>query len=69
MACGIGSVKSNIGHLELAAGAAGLIKVLLQMRHGTLAPSLHCRTLNPYLKLEGSPFHVVRETASWRSSA
>jgi amino acid adenylation domain-containing protein len=66
MACGIGSVKSNIGHLELAAGAAGLIKVLLQMRHGTLAASLHCRTLNPYLKLEGSPFHVVRETSSWR---
>lgn len=65
MACGIGSVKSNIGHLELAAGAAGLIKVLLQMRHGTLAPSLHCQKLNPYLKLEDSQFHVVRENAPW----
>ena len=65
MSCAIGSVKSNIGHLELAAGAAGLIKVLLQMRAGTLARSLNCDTLNPYLKLEDGPFRVVRETAPW----
>ncbi len=63
--CGIGSVKSNIGHLELAAGIAGLIKVLLQIRHGTLPATLHCDRLNPYLKLEGSPFFVVREAQEW----
>nr|CAM74192.1 Beta-ketoacyl synthase [Magnetospirillum gryphiswaldense MSR-1] len=58
MKCGLGSVKSNIGHLELAAGIAGLIKVLLQMRHRTLVPSLHCQHLNPYLKLEDGPVRV-----------
>ncbi|WP_186400374.1 non-ribosomal peptide synthetase [Stappia sp. P2PMeth1] len=63
--CGIGSVKSNIGHLELAAGIAGLIKVLLQIRHGEMAATLHCDRLNPYLKLEGSPFYVVREPRDW----
>jgi amino acid adenylation domain-containing protein len=65
VACGIGSVKSNIGHLELAAGVAGLAKVLLQMQHGTLAPTLHCDQLNPYLKLDGSRFQVVRERRPW----
>ncbi|MCC4246111.1 non-ribosomal peptide synthetase [Stappia indica] len=63
--CGIGSVKSNIGHLELAAGIAGLTKVLLQIRHGKMAATLHCDQLNPYLKLEGSPFFVVREARDW----
>ncbi|MEJ2117965.1 MAG: type I polyketide synthase, partial [Alphaproteobacteria bacterium] len=65
--CGIGSVKTNIGHLEMAAGVAGVIKVLLQMQHGTLAPSLHCETLNPYIELKGSPFYVVREKQEWRA--
>ncbi len=64
--CGIGSVKSNIGHLELAAGAAGLIKVLLQMRHRTLVPSLHCAEINPYIDLTDSPFHIVRELEQWQ---
>ncbi|HEX6100801.1 MAG TPA: beta-ketoacyl synthase N-terminal-like domain-containing protein [Thermoanaerobaculia bacterium] len=66
--CGLGSVKSNIGHLEVAAGIAGVIKVLLQMQHKTLVPSLHCETLNPYIHLEGSPFYIVRETAEWARS-
>ncbi len=65
MSCGIGAVKSNIGHLELAAGAAGLIKVLLMMRAGMLARSLNCETLNPYLKLQDGAFRVVRETEAW----
>ena len=65
MACGIGSVKSNIGHLELAAGAAGVLKLLLQMRHGEIVKTLHCDALNPYLKLAGSPFDVVSENRPW----
>ncbi|MEJ2417505.1 MAG: SDR family NAD(P)-dependent oxidoreductase [Exilibacterium sp.] len=64
--CGLGSVKSNVGHLELAAGVAGVIKVLLQFRHRTLVRSLHCERLNPYIDLQGSPFYVVRENREWR---
>ena len=63
--CGLGSAKSNIGHLELAAGVAGAIKVLLQLQHRTLVKSLHSETINPYIDLQGTPFHVVRETALW----
>jgi polyketide synthase PksN len=63
--CGLGSVKTNIGHLELAAGVAGVIKVLLQMRHHTLVKSLHCEEVNPYIPLRDSPFYVVRETRPW----
>ena len=66
--CGLGSVKSNIGHLELAAGVAGVIKVLLQMKHKTLVPSLHCETINPYIHFEGSPFYVVQKKAEWTRS-
>ena len=63
--CGIGSVKSNVGHLELAAGVAGVIKVLLQMKHQTLVKSLHCDAVNPYLKMDASPFYIVQETRKW----
>ncbi len=65
--CGIGSVKSNIGHLEMAAGIAGVMKVLLQMRHRTLVPSLHCERVNPLVELAGSPFYIVRESRPWRA--
>lgn len=50
--CGLGSVKTNIGHLSLAAGAAGVIKILLQLKHKTLVKSLHCETVNPYIQLK-----------------
>ncbi|WP_283848883.1 polyketide synthase, partial [Bradyrhizobium sp. Leaf401] len=64
--CGLGSVKSNIGHLELAAGVAGVIKVLLQLRHKTLVKSLHSEELNPYIQLNGSPFYIVQQTRPWQ---
>ena len=63
--CGPGTVKSNIGHLEAAAGVAGLVKVLLALRHGVLPASLHCQQPNPYLQLEGSPFYLVDSTRPW----
>ncbi|HWX64799.1 MAG TPA: SDR family NAD(P)-dependent oxidoreductase, partial [Rhodanobacter sp.] len=63
--CGLGSVKTNIGHLELAAGVAGVIKVLLQMKHKTLVKSLHSDSLNPYIDLNDSPFYVVQEAREW----
>ncbi|SUX55285.1 Polyketide synthase PksL [Chromobacterium vaccinii] len=64
--CAIGSVKSNIGHCEAAAGVAGLSKVLLQIKHGQLAPSLHAQTLNPHIRFDKTPFQVNRELAAWR---
>ncbi|MFB7615013.1 SDR family NAD(P)-dependent oxidoreductase, partial [Kitasatospora sp. NPDC056181] len=64
--CGLGSVKPNIGHLEAAAGIAGFIKVLLAMGHGQL-PGLHdFRTLNPRIRLEGTPFHIVESLRPWK---
>ncbi|MFH8346373.1 SDR family NAD(P)-dependent oxidoreductase [Streptomyces sp. NPDC018045] len=64
-ACGLGSVKTNIGHLEAAAGIAGLLKVVLAMRHGVLPATLHCREINPYIELDDGPFHIVRENEPW----
>nr|WP_305119323.1 SDR family NAD(P)-dependent oxidoreductase [Tahibacter harae] len=61
----LGTVKSNIGHLELAAGVAGVIKLLLQLKHRTLVRSLHCERLNPYIDFAGSPFDVVRSRRDW----
>ncbi|WP_127530132.1 SDR family NAD(P)-dependent oxidoreductase [Paenibacillus kobensis] len=63
--CAIGSVKSNIGHLESAAGIAGLFKVLLQMKHKQLVPTLHASRPNPKIAFERSPFYVQQETAIW----
>ncbi|WP_096716360.1 SDR family NAD(P)-dependent oxidoreductase [Paraburkholderia acidicola] len=65
--CGLGSIKTNIGHLELAAGVAGIIKVLLQLRHRTLVRSLHGEEVNPYVQLEGSPFYLVQENRPWQA--
>ncbi|MDN0200051.1 SDR family NAD(P)-dependent oxidoreductase [Streptomyces sp. S.PNR 29] len=63
--CAIGSVKSNIGHAESAAGIAGVTKVLLQMRHAELVPSLHSGTLNPHIDFARTPFHVQQRLESW----
>jgi acyl transferase domain-containing protein/thioesterase domain-containing protein len=60
-ACGIGTVKSNIGHLDAAAGVAGFIKAVLTLEHRTLPPSLHFTAPNPQLGIEDSPFYVVSE--------
>ncbi|MFG3393915.1 SDR family NAD(P)-dependent oxidoreductase [Streptomyces parvus] len=63
--CPIGSVKSNIGHLEGAAGVVAVTKVLLQMRHGMLVPSLHSERTNPYIDFPGSPFYVQQSLQPW----
>jgi amino acid adenylation domain-containing protein/FkbH-like protein len=63
--CAIGSVKSNVGHLEGAAGIAGVTKILLQMKHKTLVPSLHAEETNPNIDFAGSPFYVQREATPW----
>ncbi|UCH94145.1 MAG: SDR family NAD(P)-dependent oxidoreductase [Candidatus Aminicenantes bacterium] len=63
--CGIGSVKTNIGHLETAAGIAGIIKVVLAMKHKTLPATVHFKEINPQIELDGTPFYIIRETRPW----
>ncbi|WP_034411831.1 SDR family NAD(P)-dependent oxidoreductase [Derxia gummosa] len=63
--CAIGSLKSNLGHLESAAGIAALTKVLLQLEHRTLAPTLHADPPNPGIRFAGTRFHVQTALAHW----
>ncbi|MBO9699914.1 MAG: polyketide synthase dehydratase domain-containing protein [Sporocytophaga sp.] len=63
--CALGSVKTNIGHCESAAGIAGLIKVLLAIRHKTIPAVLHFKQLNPYITLQNSPFYVADKHYKW----
>jgi acyl transferase domain-containing protein/acyl-CoA synthetase (AMP-forming)/AMP-acid ligase II/SAM-dependent methyltransferase/acyl carrier protein len=63
--CALGAVKTNLGHLEAAAGIAGLIKTVLQIHHGQIAPHLHLETLNPHIGLKGSRFHIPQAAMSW----
>lgn len=63
--CAIGSVKTNIGHLDAAAGIAGLIKTVLSMQHGMIPASLNFQTPNPALNLSNSPFYVNSKLRPW----
>nr|WP_318272700.1 SDR family NAD(P)-dependent oxidoreductase [Paracoccus saliphilus] len=64
---GIGSVKTNIGHTDTAAGTAGLIKVALALHHREIPPSLGYEAPNPVIDFEGTPFHVVARRSPWPS--
>lgn len=64
--CGIGALKTNIGHLESAAGIAGVIKVLLAFEHKKLPPLVNFKEMNPNISLRGSPFYLVTELQEWR---
>ena len=64
--CGIGAVKSNIGHLEGAAGIAGLIKVLLAMKYKKLPKILNFKELNPRIKIKDTPFYIIEENQEWK---
>ncbi|MBW4478213.1 MAG: SDR family NAD(P)-dependent oxidoreductase [Tolypothrix brevis GSE-NOS-MK-07-07A] len=63
--CAIGSVKTNIGHLEAAAGISGVLKVLLMMKHRKIPGNSHLKEPNPYLKLTDSPFYLAKDTQAW----
>ena len=65
--CGIGSVKSNIGHLDVAAGMAGLIKVVLMLQHRKFVPSLHYEKPNQAIEFSKTPFFVVDKSAEWNA--
>jgi acyl transferase domain-containing protein/acyl carrier protein len=64
--CGIGSVKTNIGHADSAAGIAGLIKTVLMLKNRQIPPSLHFKRPNPNIDFENSPFYVVTELSEWQ---
>lgn len=63
--CGLCSVKTNIGHLEAAAGIAGILKVLLSMKYRKIPGNVHLKEVNPYIDVKGSPFYIVKETREW----
>ncbi len=65
--CWLGSVKTNIGHLEAAAGMAGLIKVVLCLQHQEIPPNLHFKTLNPYISLADTAFAIPTQAQPWRT--
>ncbi len=65
--CALGSVKSNIGHLDAAAGIAGLIKTVLTLSHKQIPPSLHYSTPNPEITFSETPFYVNTKLIEWTS--
>jgi len=64
--CALGSVKTNIGHLESAAGIAGLLKAVAILEHEEIPPHLHFRTLNPRISFEGTHFVIPGERRPWK---
>ncbi|MBS0168095.1 MAG: SDR family NAD(P)-dependent oxidoreductase [Nitrospira sp.] len=66
--CAIGSVKTNIGHLDAAAGIAGLIKTVLTLSHKQIPPSLHFSSPNPEIAFAETPFYVNTKLTDWNSS-
>ncbi|MGC5009259.1 type I polyketide synthase [Streptosporangium sp. DT93] len=63
--CALGTLKPNIGHVDIAAGVAGLIKASLALWHGLIPPSINCEHEEPDLGLDGSPFYVNRALRPW----
>lgn len=66
--CALGSVKANVGHLETCAGIAGLIKAVLEIQHGFIAPQTHMDEVNPSIVLDASPFYFPAIAELWHST-
>ncbi|HEY2289351.1 MAG TPA: beta-ketoacyl synthase N-terminal-like domain-containing protein, partial [Thermoanaerobaculia bacterium] len=65
--CALGAIKSNLGHLDAAAGIAGFIKAVLALEHREIPPTLHFERPNPALELDGGPFYVNAAPVPWRT--
>ncbi|MEM7417087.1 MAG: beta-ketoacyl synthase N-terminal-like domain-containing protein [Gemmatimonadota bacterium] len=63
--CYLGSIKSNVGHMEAAAGVGGLIKSILALRHETIPPHAGFETLNPLIRFDGTPFAITTSAIPW----
>ncbi|WP_238652000.1 type I polyketide synthase [Paenibacillus piscarius] len=63
--CALGSVKANIGHCTMAAGVAGIFKILLSLNHRQIPPLIHYKRLNEKIRLDGSPFYINTELTDW----
>ena len=63
--CALGAVKTNLGHLEAAAGIAGLMKAALALEHQEIPRNLHFEKLNPHISLEGTRFYLPASTTPW----
>ena len=61
----LGALKTQLGHLEAAAGLAGVAKVALSLRNQSMPANLHCEVMNPLLKLEGTPFTLLNKARTW----
>ncbi|WP_448269186.1 SDR family NAD(P)-dependent oxidoreductase [Nostoc sp. DSM 114159] len=66
--CAIGSVKTNVGHLDTAAGVTGLIKTVLALKHKQIPPSLHFQEPNPQIDFANSPFYVNTKLSEWKTN-
>jgi amino acid adenylation domain-containing protein len=64
--CAIGSLKTNLGHLDAASGIAGLIKTVLSLKHGLIPPSLHFHRPNPKIDFAKTPFYVNTHLTAWK---
>jgi phthiocerol/phenolphthiocerol synthesis type-I polyketide synthase E len=66
--CALGGVKTNVGHLDVAAGVAGFVKAVQSLKHREIAPSLHFRAANPEIDLDASPFFVNAGLRAWETA-
>ncbi|HEX8431389.1 MAG TPA: type I polyketide synthase, partial [Longimicrobium sp.] len=65
--CALGSIKTNVGHLDTAAGVVGLIKTVLALEHRTIPGTLHFQRANAKLEIERTPFRLAASAAEWKS--
>ncbi|HEV7376651.1 MAG TPA: SDR family NAD(P)-dependent oxidoreductase [Pyrinomonadaceae bacterium] len=65
--CALGSLKTNVGHLDTAAGVAGLIKTVMALKHKVIPPSLHYEQPNPRIDFANSPFYVNAQLSEWKA--
>jgi acyl transferase domain-containing protein/acyl carrier protein len=67
--CAIGTVKTNVGHLDIAAGITGFLKMAMALENEVIPPTLHFQQPNPEMKIAGTPFHIANRAMPWKRAA